>query len=61
MLDAVYFHENLIKAPLPLRVLAQIRRALPPYRLGEDWAEAVNLETNTFVADVHAPSVNRSP
>ena len=52
MPDAIDLHENLIQVPLPLRVLAHVRRPLRSDLAGEDWTKPVDPKTNAFVADV---------
>jgi len=52
MLDAVDLHKDLVQVPLPLRVLAHVRRPLRSDLAGEDRTEPVDPEPYALMANV---------
>ena len=54
MPDAIDLHEDLIEMPLPLRVLAHVRRPLRSDLAGEDWSKAIAPEPHALMANINA-------
>lgn len=59
VLDAVDLHEDLIQMPLPLCVLAHVRRSFGSDLSSEDGSETINPEPNALMADIDPTLVKK--
>ncbi len=59
VLKAIDRHEDLIKMPLPLNMLAHVGCALCTDLAGEDWSKTVDPEPHIFMANVDATFVQQ--